>query len=82
MGELAEKLWAVMSERGREASGLAYAEAAQLVARLKDEKISGLSVITAAAAERLTRASGNNGRPAHAETEPKRKASRRQSKDA
>jgi hypothetical protein len=85
MGELAEKLWAVLSERGREASGLAYEEAAQLVGRLKGEKISGLCVVTAAAAERVAREAdsrNNNGRTARAETPPKRKASRRQVKDS
>jgi len=84
MGELAEKLWAVMSERGREASGLAYEEAAQLVGRLRDERVSGLCIVTAGAAERLARnaahSSNNNGRAV--ETQPKRKASRRQSKDS
>jgi len=79
MGELAEKLWAVMSERGREASGLAYAEAAQLVGRLRREKISGLCVITEAAGERLARAAGNNGRPAP-EARPKRKTTRRKAR--
>ena len=54
MGELGEKIWAVMSERGCEASGLVYGEAARLARRLRDEKISGLCVVTTAAAERLT----------------------------
>jgi hypothetical protein len=55
MGELNEKLWAVLSERGCEASGLTYAQAAELMRRLMRERISGLSVITNAAARRVSR---------------------------
>ena len=54
MGELGEKLWAVVSERGCEASSLAYHEAAQLVSRLRGEKVAGLCIVTDAAARRLT----------------------------
>ncbi len=55
MSELNEKRWAVVSERGCEAQGLKHRDAAQLVRRLKDERLSGLCVITDAAA-RLQRA--------------------------
>lgn len=54
MGELNEQRWGVLSERGCEAMGLTYAEAAELMRRLKREKISGLCVITDAAAHRAS----------------------------
>jgi len=53
MGELDEKRWAVISERGCEATRVAYTEALELVRRLKGEKLSGLCVITEQAARRL-----------------------------
>ena len=40
VGELSEGRWSVVSEHGREAAGLAYADAAALVRRLFGEKIS------------------------------------------
>jgi len=56
MSELNERRWAVLSERGCEDSGLSYEEAAGLVARLRGERISGLCVVTDAAAAHLPRA--------------------------
>ena len=56
MSELNERRWAVLSERGCEDSGLSYAEAAAAVARLRGERISGLCVITDAAAAHEPRA--------------------------
>ena len=53
MGELDEKRWAVISERGCEATRVAHVEALELVRRLKAEKLSGLCVITEQAASRL-----------------------------
>jgi hypothetical protein len=53
MSELNERRWAVLSERGSERAGLSYEEAAALVARLRGERVSGLCVITDAAASRL-----------------------------
>ena len=53
MSELTEKRWAVISERGAEASSLTYAEARRLVRRLGDEGLHGLSIITAEAANRV-----------------------------
>jgi hypothetical protein len=53
MSELKERRWAVLSERGREESGLSYEEAAGLVARLRAERLSGLCVISDEAASRL-----------------------------
>ena len=56
MSELNERRWAVLSERGCEDAGLSYEEAAGLIARLKAERLSGLCVITDAAAAHLPRA--------------------------
>ena len=52
MSELTEGRWAVLSERGCEAMGLTYAQAAEMMRALAREKISGLSVITDMAARR------------------------------
>jgi hypothetical protein len=54
MSELTEKLWAVLSERGCESSGLTYAQALEMMRSLEQEKVSGLSVITDDAARRAT----------------------------
>jgi hypothetical protein len=51
--ELNERRWAVLSERGREESGMSYEEAAALIARLRGERLSGLCVITDEAAAHL-----------------------------
>ncbi|MCA1635767.1 MAG: hypothetical protein LC802_19285 [Acidobacteria bacterium] len=61
MGELDEKLWAVISERGCEAMRVAHAEAVELMRRLKAEKLSGLCVITSQAASRLQPAEKKDG---------------------
>ena len=53
MSELREGRWAVLSARGREASGLAYAKAAELVRELKGGGLTGLCIVTDAAAARL-----------------------------
>ena len=59
MSTLNERLWAVLSERGREAAGLTYEEAAVLVRELRANgnadggKISGLCIVTARAAEHV-----------------------------
>ena len=53
MSELKERRWAVLSERGREETGLSYEEAAGLVARLRAERLSGLCVVSDEAASRL-----------------------------
>ena len=54
MSELREKHWAVISERGAEASGLTYAEARELVRQLLAEGMHGLAIITATAANRIS----------------------------
>ena len=53
MGELGEKRWAVISERGCEASAMAYAEAAALMRKLAQEKVYGLCVVSEMAARHL-----------------------------
>lgn len=52
MSELDEKVWAVISERGVEASGLTYSAALNLRRSLESERIHGLSVVSDAAARR------------------------------
>jgi hypothetical protein len=53
MSELREQRWSVLSERGREAARLSYADAAALVRTLTGERVHGLCVITDEAAARL-----------------------------
>lgn len=53
MGELNERIWSVISERGCERSGLGYAQAARLMRKLAKEKARGLCVVTDAAARHL-----------------------------
>ena len=65
MSELGERRWAVLSERGSEAAGLTYEEAAALVRRLRRRDVSGLCVITDEAARHLPPAKkGNEKSPA------------------
>jgi hypothetical protein len=59
MSELREQRWSVVSERGCEASGVNYDEAATLVRRLRGEKIHGLCIISDEAARRYR--ANNNG---------------------
>ena len=80
MSELKERRWAVLSERGREESGLSYDEAAGLVARLRAERLSGLCVISDEAASRVHAAKSSARKPAPA-TGPKPRRSRKK-KDA
>ncbi len=56
MGELSEPQWAVISERGCEATGLKYLQARDLMRRLAEQKIYGTAIITATAARRMTNA--------------------------
>jgi hypothetical protein len=73
MSEFNEPQWAVISERGCEATGIEYLEARDLMRRLVEQKIYGTAVVTAAAARRWTPAtpavnqsnpSNTNGRKA------------------
>lgn len=54
MGELSDPLWAVISERGCEASSLTYDEAIEQMRRLDGEKVHGTCIVTAEAARHLT----------------------------
>ncbi|MCA1594497.1 MAG: hypothetical protein LC754_18095 [Acidobacteria bacterium] len=63
MSELKEQRWAVMSERGCEATRLPYADAAELVRRLRGEQIRGLCVITETAASHLSPAKTGTNQP-------------------
>lgn len=65
MSELDEKRWAVLSERGCEASSLTYMEAAEMMRRLAREKISGLCVISSDAGTRVTLSEGTPHARAH-----------------
>ena len=53
MSELGERRWAVISERGREASGLLHEEAVELLRKLAAQKVHGTTVVTESAALRL-----------------------------
>lgn len=58
MSVLNERLWAVLSERGREATGLTYEEAAGLVRELRADgrpegRVRGLCIVTSRAAEHV-----------------------------
>ncbi|HEY0170801.1 MAG TPA: hypothetical protein VGB98_07250 [Pyrinomonadaceae bacterium] len=77
--ELNERRWAVLSERGREESGLSYVEASGLVARLRGERLSGLCVVTDEAASHVRQAvktaaksSSGNSKAAPAAPRPRR----------
>ena len=72
MSEPREGRWAVMSERGREASGLDYAKAAVLVRDLKGAGLSGLCIITDAAASHLPPAPADNQNRPPDDQNPKR----------
>ncbi len=79
--ELGEHRWAVLSERGCEATRLDYEDASQLVRRLRGEGMCGLCIITETAASHLPTAkisadeihAGNNSKP------PRRAAKKRES---
>ena len=53
MGELGERLWAVISERGCEASSLNHIEAVEMMRSLSVRKVSGLCIVTKEAASHL-----------------------------
>ena len=77
MGELSEKVWGVISERGCEAAGVAHEEAVRVVRRLMGERVRGLCVVTEGVARRLgafAPASPNGARP------PAKKRTRRAAK--
>lgn len=51
--ELGKERWSVLSNRGREASGLTHEDARRLVHRLAGEGRHGLCIVTDEAASRL-----------------------------
>ncbi len=53
MSELNEERWSVMSERGREAAGLKYERALELLRQLKRENVHGLCIVSDEAGRRL-----------------------------
>ena len=53
VSELGKKRWAVLSDRGLEASGLVHEDARRLVLRLVSEGRHGLCIVTDEAAGRL-----------------------------
>ena len=67
MSELREKRWSVVSERGCEASGVNYEEAAGLVNRLRADQVHGLCIISDEAARRYN--SNNHHAPKPAATD-------------
>jgi hypothetical protein len=52
MPELTQQRWAVISERGVEASGMTYDDALALLRHLTDDKIHGICIVTDEAARR------------------------------
>jgi hypothetical protein len=72
VGELNEKRWGVLSERGCEATSLTYAEARDLMRRLLRERVSGLSIITKDAARRAARTENPRRQNQPNGTRPKR----------
>lgn len=71
MGELGEPRWAVISERGCEASGLKHEEAVELMHRLVSRKVYGTCVVTNESARHLspvTNAEPATSRPAKTHT--------------
>jgi hypothetical protein len=76
MSELREQRWSVLSERGCEASGVNYDEAAEYVRRLRESKVHGLCIVSVEASRRID--SNNNGatdQPASKVTRPPAKKS-------
>lgn len=52
--ELVEPIWSVVTYETVAASGLTYEEAAKLAERLKNERVSGLCIITDEAAQKIS----------------------------
>ncbi len=62
-GELGNEKWAVLSDRGLEASGLTHEDARRMVHRLAGEGRHGLCIITDEAASRLGAANPHENLP-------------------
>lgn len=52
--ELAEPVWAVISFERREASGISFDEAVEIIKDLDDKGVSGLCIVTDDAASRIS----------------------------
>jgi hypothetical protein len=52
--ELERPLWSVVSPKGREAGGMTYYQALELVTALEASEINGLCIVTDSAAARLS----------------------------
>ncbi|HKS27926.1 MAG TPA: hypothetical protein VJS44_08910 [Pyrinomonadaceae bacterium] len=63
MSELMERRWAVISERGSEATDLSYDEAHALVRSLSDEGTHGLCIVTNEAARHFLREGSTTPQP-------------------
>jgi hypothetical protein len=74
MGELNEQRWGVLSERGCEATGLTYADAAGLMRRLLHQRVSGISIITNDAARRASLTENSPARQAQSNGARRRKS--------
>lgn len=74
MSELREQRWSVLSERGCEASGVNYDEAAEFVRRLRESKVHGLCIISDEAARRIN---SNNSATDSTATKPTPPAKKR-----
>lgn len=58
MSELSEPRWSILSERGVEAASLTYLVAKEMFARLSDEGLHGLCVVTDEAGARAMTTTG------------------------
>jgi hypothetical protein len=85
MSELREPRWSVVSERGGEASGVNYEEAAGLVGRLRADGVHGLCIVSDEAARRYnsnnnhSTAAATKAKPAASAPPAKKRAPRRKS---
>ncbi|HEY0078855.1 MAG TPA: hypothetical protein VGB73_09440 [Pyrinomonadaceae bacterium] len=70
MGEMRERVWGVISERGCEAAGVDYAEAARLVRELREARISGLCIVTDVVARQLASAQTRGDEPSQTKATP------------
>ncbi|HEX7999667.1 MAG TPA: hypothetical protein VF528_14870 [Pyrinomonadaceae bacterium] len=68
MGELTERQWAVISERGCEATAIRYTEARDLMRHLEEQKVYGTAIVTEAAARRMAQTAPALNQPTSPET--------------
>jgi hypothetical protein len=80
MSELREQRWSVVSERGCEAAGVTYEDAAGLVGRLRADKVHGLCIVSDEAARRYNSNNNNHSTPPAAPPAKKRAPRRKSAK--